>query len=135
MNRQQAGPENLAAFFEVPQVGDTVIETGITAAIGIERIRIRRVSRIADLDDSSRRKQVTGACMARRHDAVEEIDAATDCICNIERCPDTHEVARLVDRHSRRQVFEYADSFVRGLPDREPADRVAVEADFTKPAQ
>ncbi len=101
MNRHQAGPENLAAFFEVPQVGETVIQAGIAVAIGIERACIRRVSRITDLDDSPRGKQVAGACMARRHDAIEEIDAATDCVCNIERRPDTHEIARLVDRHSR----------------------------------
>lgn len=42
------------------------------------------------------REQMTVTRVAGRHNAVEEINAASDTFNNVARCADTHQVARLM---------------------------------------
>ena len=66
MNRQQTRAEDLTAFLEMTKVGEAVIQAGVAVAVRIQGARVACISRVADLDDALRRKQVAGAGMARR---------------------------------------------------------------------
>ncbi len=70
-----------------------------------------------------------GARGARRQDAVEHVDPGLDHLEDPFGVADPHEVARLVGREQRRRPVGRLEHHVAVLADREPADRVAVEAD------
>ena len=83
----------------------------------------RRLSRPA------RGERAAGAGGAGRQDAVEHVDPRLDHLEDPFRVADPHEVARLVRREQRRRPVGRLEHHVAVLADREPADRVAVEAD------
>ena len=78
-----------------------------------------------DLPGVGERRAVSA--IARRHDAVEHIDAARDAKHEVERFADAHQIARLVRGQSIRGRLEGADHLLRGFADREAAQSITGE--------
>src|SRR5215217_7744149 len=95
----------------------------------VERALIVYPFRVLDIQLAARRERLSGSAVARRQNAVKHIDAARDCFDQILRCADTHQVARRVFRHSRRDVFYYFKHQRLLFSDAQSTDGVAVEAD------
>ena len=71
-----------------------------------------------------------GAAGAGRHHAVEHVDAARHRADQVVRRADAHQVARPVGRQQRHGRVQHGEHRRLALADRQPADRVAVEADL-----
>ena len=72
------------------------------------------------------REQMTVTRVAGRHNAVEEINAASDTFNNVARRADAHQVARLVLRHIGLDRVDDVVHHLRRLADRKTADGVAI---------
>ena len=105
------------------QVGTSVVAAGVTVAGGVDRREIVLVEAVADVHDPGRREQVTVAGVTRRHDAVEQVDAAHHGRHDVLGPADAHEITRPPGRHVRYQRLEDSQALLLGLPDRESADR------------
>ena len=93
---------------------------------GAGRARSGRCARLRRPLPGERR---AGARGARRQDAVEHVDAARDHLEDALRVADAHEVARPVGREQRRGPGGRVEHRVARARRREPAERVAVEAE------
>ena len=82
--------------------------------------------------DAVPREQLAVARVARRQDAVEQIDAAGDALDEIVGHPGPHQISRLVGRQLRRGVADDVVHDVDRLTDAQAADRVALEADLDR---
>ncbi len=129
VDRVELRTENLADAVQMMQVGAREIAAGIARAGFVERARIVLVLRVLDLDVAEARKQVAVARVARRHHAVEHVDAGLHAVYQILGRADAHQIARLVLRQAWRRVRQDACHFVLRLADRQPADGESVEAD------
>ena len=117
------------------QIGTGKLAAGVAAATGVERAGIELVAGVLDLDVAEAREQVAVAGVARRHHAVEHVDAGLDRADEVFRRADAHQVARLVGWQARRDVGEDAHHVLFRLADRQAADGHAVEADVVQSGQ
>jgi len=113
----------------VVQIGAGKVARRRAAALCIERPRIGGVVGVLDIDRAETRKCQSMAAVARRHDAIEHVDAAGDRFEQIGGCADTHQIARLVGRQHRGGLANDFEHDVLRLADGEAAERIAVEAD------
>ena len=67
--------------------------------------------------------------VARRHHAIEHIDAARHRFQHIRRRADTHQIPRAILRQDRRDLFDHRKHHRLRFAHREPADRIAVKTD------
>ena len=67
------------------------------------------------------------AAVARRHHAVEHVDAARDRFEDVVGRADAHQIARPVGRQLRRRLLDHRQHHVLRLADRKAADGVALE--------
>ena len=125
---QQHGAEHLAAFHQMMQIGARVLRRW-TGAFRIERAFVLGIFGVAQIEPAAPGEGLVMAARARRHHAVEHVDAAGNGFEQILRRADAHQIARPILRQHRsghRDGVEHG-----GLPftHRQPADRIAVEAD------
>ena len=130
MDRVEARAKDLVHALEMVKVRPREIAAGVATAVRVERAGVFAMLRVADLDVAPAREQPAVACVARGHHAVEHVDAFGDCIDDVFRRADAHQVARLLRRKAWRDVRDHSLHVGLRLTDREPADRVAVEADL-----
>src|SRR5437660_1273256 len=102
-------------------------------APGVERPRVAGKTRVLDAQEAARREDMSVARVARWKDAIEHVDTARDRLDEIFGRADAHEVARPVGRHAWRDERGYAVHLVLRLADREPSDRVSIEANAGEP--
>ena len=96
----------------------------------------RRGGRCLQIDRAAAREGLAVAAGAGRQHAVEHVDAARDRLDEIVGRADAHQIARPVGRQlPARSSSIIASITVLRLADREPADRVAVEADLDERAR
>ena len=104
---------------------------GATARF-VERTRVFCPLRVLDIQLSTRREGLTGASVARRQDAVEHINAASDRFHEIFGSSDAHEITRSLFWHPRRNLVEHAEHDGLLFADTQSADRVTVKTDFDR---
>ncbi len=109
------------------QVGARIIARRRTRALRIERRRIVRVHRVAQVDRPAPRIGEPVPPVARRQHAIEHVDAAPHGLDQVQRRADTHEVARLRLRQEWQRRIERRQHQVVPLADRETADRITFE--------
>src|SRR6185436_16233887 len=115
--------QDFIASIEVTQVGTGEIPAGVAGARRVEGTGVRLVGGIADVDHALRGEQVPVARVARRHHAVEHVDATQHRGDDVLWSPHTHEITRTVARHVWHQPVEYPQAFVFRFAHRQPADR------------
>ena len=76
------------------------------------------------------REQMTVARVPGRHDAVEEVDAASNTLDDVARCADAHQIARLVLRRVRQDDIKNMVHDLGAFADGQTADRVARQIKF-----
>ena len=133
--RVQLRSQYFVALVEMMQIGAAEVLTGVAIAAVVQRRRAVAMDRIANPDDPAGREQMPVAGVARRHDTVEHIHAATDALQHIRRRAHTHQIARRVIRHMRGESVEHGEHSVFGLAHREPAYGIAVKADVLQSIQ
>src|SRR5690606_26162558 len=102
---------------------------------GIDRAGIGPEAAVADIQYAFAREELAVTGMSSRDYAVEHVDAARDGGDEIARRSDAHEVARPIRGQMRLEPLEDLEPLGLGFPDREPADRVAVEPDLAQPVE
>src|SRR6266481_2905276 len=126
----QVRAQYFAALVQMPQIAAAVVAAGVAGASLLDRARILLMSRVADIDDAGTREQMGIARMARRHDTVEDVDAAPHRLDDVLRPPHAHQIARLAQRHVGQQLIEHAVTLRLALPHRETSHRETRKADF-----
>src|SRR5580700_2219006 len=84
-DRQQRAAERLAGTEQVMQIGAGKVARGWAAALRVERPRILGMVRVLDVDRTEARERQSVTAVARRHDAIEHVDAAGDGLENVGR--------------------------------------------------
>ena len=100
---------------------------GIAVAFSVNGTEVVRVLRVLDDDAPLARQHRAVAGDSSRQHAVEHIHAAQHALQQAVRRTDAHQVARLVDRHVRRDFIQHLIHHGLGLADRQSADAVADE--------
>ena len=111
------------------QVGARIVPARGTGAVLVQRARIVGMARVLEVDLSAPGPGLPGPAGARGQHAIHHVDAALHRTDDVVGLADAHQVARLVLGQHRGRVVEHAEHRLLPLPDREAADRVAVEAD------
>ena len=88
--------QHFTALEQVAQISAAEPLTGRALTAFFNRAVIGLVLGIHNVQDAVMREQMTVTRVAGRHNAVEEINAASDTFNNVARCADTHQVARLI---------------------------------------
>ena len=130
MEREQAQAEQLVLVHEMPDVGAAEPRARRAVAVRVDRLRVAREPRVAEIEAALRRERAAGAGRPRRQDAVEHVDPRLDDLEDPFRVADPHEVARLLGRHQRRCPVRHLEHRSAVLADRQAADRVAVEVEL-----
>ena len=94
------------------------------AARHIDGPLVGLVARVADLQVAEAREQMAVACVARRHHAVEHVDAGGHTFDQVFRRAHAHQVTRLVGRQAVRRVRHDALHLGLGLAHADTADRI-----------
>ena len=89
----------------------------------------RAIAGVAEVHLARRRERRARPRHARRQHAVEHVDAAGDHAEDALGVAEAHEVARLVGGQERRRPADRLEHLGPALAHREPAERVAVEAE------
>src|SRR5713101_10036618 len=67
--------------------------------------------------------------------AIEHVDAAGDGLDQVFGRPDSHQITRLVRRHSRRDIFNYIQHHAFLFANAKTADCITVESNFNRALQ
>ena len=78
------------------QVGAAVMAAGGAGALLVDRPRVVAMARVAQVELAAAGESLRGAAAARRHHAVEHVDAAFHGADDVGRPADAHQVARPV---------------------------------------
>ena len=116
--------EHFAATVEVVQVSAREVLAGVARTAHVGRRLIRFVARVAQLEVTEAREQVAVARIARRHHAIEHVDAGLHAFDQVFRRAHAHQVARLVRRQPVRRVRDDLLHQWLGLADADAADRI-----------
>src|SRR5205823_156359 len=95
----------------------------------VERARVTGEAGVPEVDPPRAREGAPRPGGSRRKDAVEHVDPRVDHLEDPFRIADAHEVARPRIRQELRRPGGRLEGGSAVLSDREPADRVAVEAE------
>ena len=126
---QQHGTKNLLAADQVVQIGAAMVAAGGAGTVFVDRPGIIAVPRVAQVEFAAPGEGLRRAPGARRHHAVEHVDAALHRAHDVGRPADAHQIARLVGRELWQGCVEGGEHQLLAFADGEAADRVAVEAD------
>jgi hypothetical protein len=85
--------------------------------------------RVLDVQLAARRKSLSGPAVSRRQNAVKHVDTARNCLDQIFRRADTHQISRRIFRHSRRDVFDDVKHHRLLFADAQTTDGITVKAD------
>ena len=100
---------------------------GVAGAAGVQRLLVQLVARVADFEVAKTGEQGAVARVARRHDAVEHVDAFGHTLHQIFWRADPHQVTRFVRRQLVRRVRHDAQHFVFRLAHADATDGVTGE--------
>src|SRR2546423_1708716 len=114
------------------QVGARVSAADRARASVVEGPGVGRPARVLDVQLSARGERLTVATVARRHHAVEHVNAARDALYQVFRRTDAHQVARRCRRHLWRDPLDHLVHHFLLFADAQSPDGVAVEADFDR---
>ena len=106
MHDEQPLRQHFTALEQVAQISAAEPLTGRALTAFFNRAIIGLVLGIHNVQDAVMREQMTVTRVAGRHNAVEEINAASDTFNNVARCADTHQVARLMLGRMRQNNIE-----------------------------
>ena len=109
------------------QVRPGMVRAGGATALRIKRSRIIPMAGIFEVDRAESRECLTGPPGAAGKHAVEHVHPPLDGSDNVVGFSDAHQVSRAVLRQHFRCVVEHREHPFLPLPDRQPADCVAVE--------
>ena len=126
---EQHRPEHLLRLEQMVQIGAAVARAGRAAARRVQRRGIVGEARVAQVEHAARGVGARGAAGARRDHAVEHVDAALHRADDVVRRAHAHQVARRIRRQVRHGRIEHREGGGLAFADRQPADRIAVEAD------
>ena len=135
MRGQQHAPEDLAGAAQMVEIGAAIAGASRAKAFRVERRRVVGVAGVAQIDGALAGKGLGGAARARRQHAIEHVDAAQHGADQIGGFADAHQIARTVLRQGRDGRIEHRESRRLPLADRQPPDRIAVEADADQPCR
>ena len=79
------------------------------------------------------RVEMSVPSVSARVNAVKEINATLHTFQNVGRCPDTHQVGRLVLRQVRHHLVQNVIHLLVRLADGKSADRIAVQLQLRNP--
>src|SRR5581483_4265832 len=83
VQRAERRIKDLAARVKVPQISPRIAPTDRTPTGFVGRARVVFVARVLDVQATLAGEELTIARIARRHDAIEHIDAAGDRVDNV----------------------------------------------------
>src|SRR5215510_13072230 len=106
-----------------------MMPAGVAAAVGIGRVVVLRVSRIAYVQTSLAREELSIARVASREHAIEHVHSSRHALDKILRCPRAHEISRLRHGKSSCRLSDDLVHEVNRFPNAQPADRVSLESD------
>src|SRR6188472_3986763 len=130
MQAEQAKTENLLLVEEVAHVRAREPRAGRAAAALLERPPVARELAGLDVQLALPGERAAGPRVPRRQDAVEHVDPALDHLEDADGVADPHEVARPVAWEQPGRPRRRVEHLLAGLADRQPAERVAVEAEL-----
>src|SRR5260370_17696440 len=99
--RQQDCPERLPGPDEVMKIGARVTARGWPRALFVERPWIVGVAGVAQVDLAEPRERHPVTAVARRHHAIEHVDAPRHPLQNIFARADTHQIPPAILRLAR----------------------------------
>src|SRR5262245_12295765 len=124
---QEHHAEDLAGLDQMVEIGSRKVRGGGACACLVERPRIVGMPGIAEIEPAEAGEGLAVPARARRHHAVEHVDAARHRLDDVERRADAHEIAGPLLRQQRRGDIDGGEHLRLGLPDRKPANGIAVE--------
>src|SRR5688572_28111189 len=119
---EQADAEYLVAHEEMPNVRAAETTAGDTLTALVERQGVVPVLGPLDVETAGAREDGSVSPHARRGDAVEHVDSASDALDQISGKPDAHEVARACAGKGFVDDVEHLVHRRLFLADRKPAD-------------
>ena len=115
------------------QIGAAEAGASRATAFRVEGRRVIGMASVAQIERTLAGEGLRGAAGAGRQHAIEHVDAAPDRADQIARLADPHQITWTVLRQDRRGRIDHREGGVLAFADRQPADRVAVEADLDEP--
>ena len=125
-NEQSLG-QHFTALEQVAQIGAAEPLTGRTLTAFFDRTVIGLVLSVHNVQNAVVREQMTVTRVACRHNAVEEINAASDTFNNVARRADTHQVARLMLGRMRQNNIENMVHDLGAFTDGKTAEEVLTQ--------
>jgi len=86
VNGVQRGRRHLAGNVQMAQVRAREVPAGVAATVRIRRQKVFRILRVLDRERPLTGEELAVPGVARRKDAVEEIDATCDAFDKVDRC-------------------------------------------------
>src|SRR5258705_8581003 len=133
VQRREPGAEHLTRQHEMAERTPAEALAGVAAAARLHRTRITRVRGVANHQLALAGEERPVARVAGREDAVEKVISHGGEAKQIARRADAHQVAGPLAGQERDGLLRDAGRFRSRLSDREPADRVAIEAERREP--
>src|SRR6478735_280557 len=136
VNAEQPMREDLASHVQMAQVGATVATCARDAVAGlVEWSRVVLVARVLDHDLARLGEDLTVSRVARRHHAVEQIDADTHRPQEVGGRAHAHQVTNALGVEPGRDFGQRAMHRVVRLTDTEAAEGQSLEREFAELAQ
>src|SRR3989441_4649981 len=133
VQRRERGPEHLPRQDEMAQRTPAEVPAGVANAPLLHRARIAGVTGVADHDLAVPREKRSVARVARRQDTIKHVISHRHEAKQIAGRADTHQVARLRVREPGDGRRRHPRGIGWRLPDRQPADGIAVEVERREP--
>ena len=122
--------EDLGRADEVMDIGAVPGRAGRARAAGLQWLAVLGEAGVADVDRPVGGECLAGAPRAGRQHAIEHVDPAPDRLDDVVGLADPHQVARPVGGQHVDREIEHAAHLRLPLAHRQPADRIAIEADL-----
>src|SRR5436309_2198909 len=135
MQRVKGGGAHFACQKEVPQIRPRTGRARVAVTRGIGRPVVLRVPGVLDVDANVAREQLAVSRVARRQDAIEEIDAVGDRVDEVRRRAGAHQVSRPIIRQAPRRPGPTPVHHVHRLADDQATHCIRLEADLDRPAR
>src|SRR2546428_9028163 len=119
--------EDLAGHEQVAEIGARKALARVAIGAGVRWAAVPDEPVIAKVDPSAVRQDRSVSSNPGGQDAVEQVDAAGNCLDQVAGRTHTHQVARAIARQDRRLQGEQPIGDRLRLPQAQPADAEAVE--------
>src|SRR5262249_1549942 len=116
---QKPRGEDLPGGEEMPEVGARETRASGTSASRLERTLGFAMTRVPDRDSSARDERHSVPGVARRQDAIEEVEPHGSELYQLVGCSDPHEIARTVGGKVRKRLTGHVERTVPALADRQ----------------